>query len=47
MPLSVDPANPPPPRDWAALLGGAGLQKRVTGKTVGGVYTGREPEPQA
>lgn len=46
-PWQVDPANPPPPRDWAALLGGAGLQKRVTGKTVGGVYTGREPEPQA
>lgn len=33
------------PRDWAALLQSAGLQKRVTGKTIGGRYLGREPEP--
>ena len=35
------------PRDWGALLAGAGLQQRVTGKTVGGRYLGKEPEPAA
>lgn len=35
-----------PPRDWAALLAGAGLRQRVTGKTVGGRYLGKEPEPE-
>lgn len=46
-PLSptVDTANPPAPRDWTALVEGAALKQGVTGKTVGGVYTGREPEP--
>jgi hypothetical protein len=44
-PWAVDAAAPPPARDWGAALAGAGLRKGVTGKTVGGVYTGREPEP--
>jgi hypothetical protein len=43
-PWTVDPASPPTARDWGALLRGAGLRKGVTGKTVGGVYTGRDPE---
>lgn len=41
-PWEVDPQNPPPPREWGPLL--SGLQKKVTGKTIGGVYTGRQPE---
>ena len=41
----MDLANPPAPRDWSALLAGAGLKEKVTGKTVHGVYTGKEPEP--
>lgn len=44
-PWQVDAASPPPPRDWTALLQGAGLRRGVTGKTVDGVYTGKEPEP--
>lgn len=32
------------PRDWKALFEGANLRKGVTGKTIDGVYTGREPE---
>lgn len=43
---AVDPAAPPPPRDWAALVEGAGLKQRVTGKTVDGRYLGKEPEPE-
>ncbi|KAL4448009.1 hypothetical protein ABPG75_005228 [Micractinium tetrahymenae] len=35
-----------PPRDWAALVQGAGLKKRVTGKTIRGRYLGKEPEPE-
>jgi hypothetical protein len=31
--------------DWRAELAVAGLRPRVTGKTVGGVYTGKEEEP--
>lgn len=31
-------------RDWGATLRAAGLKKGVTGKTVNGVYTGKEPE---
>eukprot|EP00887_Chlorella_sp_A99_P004628 scaffold4.g4628.t1 len=46
-PWEVDPAAPPPPRDWGALLLSAGLRQGVTGKTVGGVYTGKEPEAAA
>lgn len=42
---AVDAANPLPPRDWVALLGGAELRRGVTGKTINGVYTGKEPEP--
>lgn len=34
------------PRDWAAVLGSAGLQPRVTGKTIGGRWLGKEPEPE-
>ncbi len=41
-PFSVDPANLPPPRDWAKLL--SGVKQGVTGKTVNGVYTGKEME---
>lgn len=32
------------PRDWQAVLQAANLQKGVTGKTIGGRYTGKEPE---
>ena len=35
-----------PARDWGALLAGAGLRPRVTGKTVNGRYLGKEPEPE-
>lgn len=35
------------PRDWAAELSGAGIKPGVTGKTVNGVYTGKEPEAVA
>lgn len=44
---AVDAANPPPPRDWAALLETAQLRRGVTGKTVGGRYTGKEVEAEA
>ena len=44
-PWEVDAANPPPARDWTALLQGAGLRKGVTGKTIDGKYTGKDPEP--
>ena len=43
--FAVDPANPPPPRDWGALLEGANLKQRVTGRTIEGRYLGKEPEP--
>jgi hypothetical protein len=44
-PWEVDPAGPPPPRkDWATLL--SGLRPGVTGKTINGVYAGKEPEAQ-
>eukprot|EP01026_Neomeris_dumetosa_P052958 TRINITY_DN4720_c0_g1_i1.p1 TRINITY_DN4720_c0_g1~~TRINITY_DN4720_c0_g1_i1.p1 ORF type:complete len:619 (-),score=81.13 TRINITY_DN4720_c0_g1_i1:330-2102(-) len=46
-PFEVDPSNPPPPRDWATLLKDAKLKPGVTGKTVDGVYTGREVEVEA
>lgn len=46
-PWTVDPSAPPAPRDWAAVLPGAGLQQGVTGKTVDGRYLGKEPEPAA
>ena len=45
-PFVVDAAAPPPPRDWGAVLAGAGLQQGVTGKTVEGVYTGKGPDPE-
>jgi hypothetical protein len=35
------------PRDWAAELSGAGIRPGVTGKTVNGVYTGKELEASA
>ena len=35
-----------PPTDWCGLLGGAGLVKGVTGKTVGGVYSGTRVEAE-
>lgn len=34
-------------RDWGSELSAAGLERGVTGKTVNGVYTGKEPENQA
>jgi hypothetical protein len=40
------PAPGAPPRDWSALLSTSGLRPGVTGKTVNGIYTGKEPEPQ-
>ncbi len=42
---AVDAADPPPPRDWTAVLKESHLRQGVTGKTVNGVYTGKEPEP--
>lgn len=33
-------------RDWAALLQAANVKPGVTGKTLNGAYTGREPERQ-
>jgi len=43
-PFVADPAAPVTARDWGSLLRGAGLKQGVTGKTVNGVYTGKEPE---
>ena len=43
---AVDAASPPTPRDWRSLLETARLRQRVTGKTIGGVYTGKAPEPE-
>eukprot|EP00878_Enallax_costatus_P006301 GHUV01006605.1.p1 GENE.GHUV01006605.1~~GHUV01006605.1.p1 ORF type:complete len:707 (+),score=173.74 GHUV01006605.1:310-2430(+) len=34
-------------RDWGSELSAAGLKRGVTGKTVNGVYTGKEPESEA
>jgi hypothetical protein len=34
------------PRDWGAVVAGAGLVAGVTGKTVEGVYSGRRPEAE-
>ncbi|GLI71468.1 hypothetical protein VaNZ11_016695 [Volvox africanus] len=42
-----DPARPPPPRDWAAALSAAKIRHGITGRTVAGVYTGRQPEAEA
>jgi len=41
-PFEIDPRNPPPSRDWGALLRTSKLKPHVTGKTIDGVYTGRE-----
>jgi hypothetical protein len=35
-----------PPRDWQSTIQGAGLVPGVTGKTVGGVYSGKRPEAE-
>lgn len=35
-----------PPRDWQSEIAGAQLALGVTGKTVGGVYSGRRPEAE-
>eukprot|EP00199_Chlamydomonas_sp_CCMP681_P001464 CAMPEP_0119103538 /NCGR_PEP_ID=MMETSP1180-20130426/1956_1 /TAXON_ID=3052 ORGANISM="Chlamydomonas cf sp, Strain CCMP681" /NCGR_SAMPLE_ID=MMETSP1180 /ASSEMBLY_ACC=CAM_ASM_000741 /LENGTH=608 /DNA_ID=CAMNT_0007088073 /DNA_START=1 /DNA_END=1827 /DNA_ORIENTATION=- len=43
-PWTVDPAAPPPARDWAEELIKADLKPGVTGKTINGKYTGKEPE---
>ncbi|MEW5317424.1 MAG: hypothetical protein WDW38_008720 [Sanguina aurantia] len=37
----------PPARDWSAFLTEAGLRQKVTGRTLNGVYTGKEPEDAA
>lgn len=41
-PWTVDPSEPPRSRDWSSLL--AHLKQGVTGKTIDGVYTGKNPE---
>jgi len=41
-PFEVDPSNPPAPRDWSTLLKKSHLQTGITGKTVDGVYLGKE-----
>lgn len=33
------------PRDWAKLVGGAGIRRGVTGRTIDGVYSGDGVEP--
>lgn len=33
------------PRDWPSIFENAKLKKGVTGKTIDGVYTGRDPQP--
>lgn len=38
------PAGAPAVRDWCAVVGAAGLEGGVTGKTVGGVYSGTRKE---
>ncbi|GMH41686.1 hypothetical protein BSKO_09596 [Bryopsis sp. KO-2023] len=42
-----EPKEAPEARDWTTLLEKASLRKGVTGKTVGGVYTGRDVEAEA
>ncbi|GIL91423.1 hypothetical protein Vretimale_17816 [Volvox reticuliferus] len=42
-----DPTRPPFPRDWAAALSAANIRPGVTGRTVAGVYTGKQPEAEA
>lgn len=44
-PHEPDPSAPTE-RNWTELVDDANLQKGVTGKTVDGVYTGRNPEKQ-
>jgi uncharacterized protein YbjT (DUF2867 family) len=46
-PWEGGPGGVAEPRDWAAELAGAGIRPGVTGKTVDGVYTGKEPEVSA
>lgn len=41
------PETPAAARDWAAELAAAGLKRGVTGRTVDGVYTGKQPEAEA
>jgi len=45
-PWTIDEANPPPPRDWHTLLADADLQVGVSGKTIDGVYTGKNVESE-
>lgn len=40
------PAEQSVSRDWGELLRSAGLKPAVTGRTVDGVYTGKQPDPQ-
>lgn len=46
-PWEGGPTGVAAPRDWAAELAGAGIRPGVTGKTVDGLYTGKEPEVSA
>ena len=46
-PWEVDPQAPPSRKNWGQVLEGVGLQRGVTGKTVNGVYTGKQPEAAA
>lgn len=46
-PWTAEAAAGAAPRDWRATLAAAGLQEGVTGKTVNGVYTGKQPEAAA
>ncbi|GBF91894.1 hypothetical protein Rsub_04999 [Raphidocelis subcapitata] len=45
-PWTADDSAAAPARDWGAVLAGSGLAAGVTGKTVGGVYSGRRPEAE-
>lgn len=39
-------ADQPVSRNWGELLRSADLKRAVTGRTVDGVYTGKQPDPQ-
>lgn len=34
-------------RDWGSELSAAGIKRGATGKTINGVYTGKQPEGEA
>jgi len=45
-PWGPEDAAQQPARDWGAVVEGAGLVQGVTGKTVGGVYSGKRVEAE-